>query len=176
MDERLWISTLSILPDLIQKLIPYFDILKSIKVINDSDWTSTDSDYNSCSIIDMFEIENCDDFIINDTNFILPQYLIDASKLTESKNFWKPFYKVKFLFRIFKSSSYTLSILEDIGNIGIQINSFNFSVCSIEELNCLTKPEYFSKGLSHLWIRFNDTIPLTGTFFWQHQSNQNEEN
>ena len=41
MHERLWISTLFIRPDLIQKLIPYFDILKWIKVINDSDWTST---------------------------------------------------------------------------------------------------------------------------------------
>ena len=64
-----------------------------------------------------------------------------------------------------QSFSNTKSILEDIGNIGMQINYLYFSVDSIEELDCLTKPEHFSKGLSNLEICFKDTIPLFDTFF-----------
>ena len=116
MHERLWISTLFIRPVLIQKLIPFFDVLKSIKVINESDWTISDSDFNSCSIIDKFVIEDYDDCIINDKHFILPQCLIDASKLVESENWRKPFYKLDFLLLSYKSYSNTKSILEDITN------------------------------------------------------------
>ena len=166
MHERLWISTLLIRPVLIQKLIPYFDILKSIKAINDNDWTITDSDCNSCSIIDKFVI--IDRFYLitdDDTHFILPQCLIDASKLVESENSWKPFYKLDRLSLYSKSYSNAKSILEDIGNIGIQINYLYFNVHNIEELDCLTKPEYFSKGLSELEICFKDTIPLSDSFF-----------
>ena len=165
MHERLWISNLSILPDLIQKLIPYFDILKTIKVINDSDWTIADSDFNSCNIIDKFVIHNCNDFIVDESHFILPPYLIDAGKLVKSENSWKQFYKIDFLYLIYESYSNTISILEDIGNIGIQIKYLDFSVDSIEELDCLTKPEYFSKGFAELKMYFNDTIPLSDTFF-----------
>ena len=165
MHERLWISTLSILSDLIQELIPYFDILKSIKVINDSDWTIADSDFNSCSIIDKFVIEGYYDFIVDKSHFLLPQYLIDASKLVESENCWKPFYKVNSLYLNYESYSNTKSILEDIWDIGIQINYWDFSVHNTEELDCLTKPEYFSKGLLELGLCFNDTIPLSDTFF-----------
>ena len=165
MHERLWISNLSILPVLIQKLIPYFDILKSVKAINECEWTIADSDFNSCSIIDKFVIHNCDDFIVDKSHFILPQYLIDASKLVESENCWKLFYKIDFLYLTYESFSNTKSILEDIGNIGMQINYLDFSVRSIEELDWLTKPEYFSKGLLRLEICFNDTIPLSDIFF-----------
>ena len=165
MHERLWISNLFIQPVLIQKLIPYFDVLKSIKVINDSDWTIADFGCNSCSIIDKFMIENCDDFIASKSHFLLPQYLIDASKFFESENSWRPFYKINFLSLTSKSYSKIKSILEDIGNIGIQINSFYFSVHSIEELDCLTKPKYFNKGLFGLKNCFKDTIPLSDTFF-----------
>ena len=64
-----------------------------------------------------------------------------------------------------QSFSNTKSILEDIGNIGIQINYLYFSVQNIEELDCLTKPEHFSKGLWNLGICLKDTIPLSDTFF-----------
>ena len=165
MHERLWISTLFILPVLIQKLIPYFDILKSVKAINECEWTIADSDCNSCSIIDKFVIEDCNDLIVGKSHFILPQYLIDASKLVESVNCWKPFYKVDFLYLTYESYSNTKSILEDIGNIGMQINYIYFSVRSIKELDWLTKPEYFSKGLLGLEIRLKDTIPLSDIFF-----------
>ena len=138
MHERLWISDLFIQPDLIKKLIPYFDILKSVKVINESDWIITDSDCNSCSIIDKFVIEYCIDFIVGKSHFILPQYIIEASKLVDSENCWKPFYKVNFLYLTNKSFSNTKSILEDIGNIGIQIEDLYFSVCNIEELQSST--------------------------------------
>ena len=122
-------------------------------------------DYSSCSIIDKFVIYNYDDLIVDKSHFILPQYLIDASKLVESENCWKPFYKVFLLLLTYTSYSNTISILEDIGNIGIQIKYLYFSVHSIEELDWLTKPEYFSKGLSNIKICFNDTIPLSDTFF-----------
>ena len=105
MHERLWISNLFIQPDFIQKLIPYFDILKSVKAINESDWIITDSDCNSFSIIDNFVIKSCDDFIISEPHFILPQCLTDASKLVESENCWKPFYKVNILYLTNKSFS-----------------------------------------------------------------------
>ena len=165
MHERLWISTLLIRSDLIQILIPYFDILKPIKVFNESGWTITDSDCNSCNIIDKFVIKNCYNFIVGKSHFILPQCLIDASKLVESENCWKPFYKVEFLYLIYESISNTKSILEDIGNIGMQINTLHFNVHNIEELDWLTKPEYFSKGLSNLEICFKDTVLHSDTFF-----------
>ena len=56
--EQLRIFNLSIQPDLIKEIAPDFDILNSIKIIDKKNWTSTESDWNSCSIIDNFMIIN----------------------------------------------------------------------------------------------------------------------
>ena len=121
MHERLRISKLYILPNLIQELAPDYDILNSIKLTDENNWTSTESDWNSCCIIDQFMIQDFKDFIVDETHFILPQYFIDASKLFDSETCWKPFYKLFFLHLISYSHFQALSILEDIGNIGMKI-------------------------------------------------------
>ena len=165
MHERLKISSLYIRPDLIQELVPDHDILNSIKLTDENNWTNTESDWNTCSIIDKFMIKDFKDFIIDKTHFILPQYFIDASKLFESELCWKPFYKLFFLHLFYYSYPQALSILEDIGNIGIQLIFVHISASNKEELEDLTNPKYFSKGLSSLDITLKDTIMLTNTFF-----------
>ena len=165
MHERLKISNLYIWPELINELAPVHDILNSIKLTDENNWTSTESDLNSCSIIDKFMIQSFKDFIIDKTHFILPQYFIDASKLFESETCWKPFNKLFFLYLISYSYFQTLSILEDIGNIGMKIHSVNVSASNKEELEDLANPKYFNKGLSGLGITLKDTIMLTNKFF-----------
>ena len=165
MHERLRISKLYILPNLIQELAPDYDILNSIKLTDENNWTYTESDWYSCSIIDKFMITDFDDFIVDETHFILPQYFIDASKLFESELCWKPFYKLFSLYLTYKSYSEAMSILEDIGNIGMKVHFVNISASNKEELDNLTNPKYFSKGLSNLDITLNDTIMLTDAFF-----------
>ena len=165
MHERLRISKLYIRPNLINKLAPYHDILNSNKLTDENNWTSTESNWNSCSIIDKFMIKDFYDFIVDETHFILPQYFIDASKLFESELCWKPFYKLFSLYLTYNSYSQTLSILEDIGNIGMKIHFVHISASNKEELEDLTNPKYFHKGLSILRITLDDTIMLTNTFF-----------
>ena len=165
MHELLKISKLYIWPDLIQELAPDHDILNSIKLTDKNDWTSTESDWNSCRIIDKLMIQDFKDFIVDETHFILPQYFIDASKLFESELCWKPFNKLFFLNLTSNSYSQTLSILEDIGNIGMKINFVSIKASSIEELEDLTNHKYFHKGLSNLDITLKGTIMLTNTFF-----------
>ena len=165
MHEQLRIFSLFIQPDLIQKITPDLDILNSIKIIDKKNWTSTESDWNSCSIVDKFMIIDFDDFIVDEKHFILPQYFIDASKLFESETHWNPFYKLFSLFLTYNSYSEAMSILEDIGNIGMKICFVNISASNKEELEDLTNPKYFNKGLSGLEIYLNDTIMLTDTFF-----------
>ena len=165
MHERLRISKLYIWSELIQELAPDHDILNSIKLTDENNWTSTESDWNSCSIIDKFVIKNLKDFIADETHFIWPQYFIDVSKLFESETCWKPFYKLFFLNLTFNSYSQAMSILEDIGNIGMKIEFVCISASNKEELEDLTNPKYFNKGLSDLEIYLNDTIMLTNTFF-----------
>ena len=165
MHERLRISNLFIRPDLIQELVSDFDILNSIKLTDENNWTSTESDWNSCSIIDKFMIKDLIDFIVDRTYFILPQYFIDASKLFESELCWKPFYKLFSLYLAFNSYSQAMSILEDIGNIGIKIWFVYISASNKEELEDLTSPKYFSKGLSDLNIKLKGTIMLTNEFY-----------
>ena len=87
MHDRLCILNLYILPNLIQELVPNFDILKSIKIVNKKDWTSPVFEYNHCRIIDKFLLQD-DDFIVDDLHFVLPQYLIDASKIAESESYF----------------------------------------------------------------------------------------
>ena len=164
MHERLWISTLYIRPEFIQELVPYFDILKSIKLTDENDLTRTDFNYNSWSIINKFALRNFN-FIVDDMHFVLPQYLIDVGKLDESENSWKPFHKIFYLYLKQFSFDQSISILKDIGNIGIQINCLYMGVSNTEQLEGLTNPEYFYKGLSKLEIWFEDTITLTDTFF-----------
>ena len=108
MHERLRISNLYIRPDLIKELAPDFDILNSIKLTDENNWTYTESDWNSCSIIDKFVITDFDDFIVDETHFILPQYFIEASKPFESELCWKPFYKLFFL--NLTSNSYRITL------------------------------------------------------------------
>ena len=165
MHERLRISNLLIRPDLINKLAPDLDILNSIKLTDENNWTSTESDWNSCSFIDQFVIKDLKDFIVDKTHFIFPQYFIDASKLFESELCWKPFYKLFFLYLAYNSYSQAMSILEDIGNIGMQIKFVKIRPSNKEELEDLTNPKYFSKGLSNLDITLKDTIMLTDKFF-----------
>ena len=170
MHERLWITNFYIRPEFIQELVPYFDILNSIKLTDETDLTRTDFNCKDWSIINKFALQNFN-FIVDDMHFILPQYLIDVGKLTDSENSCKPFHKIFYLFLKKFSFDQSISILKDIGNIGMQINCICLGVSNIEELESLTNPEYFTKGLSKLDIWFKDTIPLTDTFFWQHQSN-----
>ena len=165
MHERLKIFNLFIQPDLIQALVFDLDILNSIKLTDENNWTSTESDWNSCCIIDKFMIIDFKGFIVDKTHFILPQYFIDASKLFESELCWKPFYKLFSLYLTFYSHFQTLSILEDIGNIGMKIWFVYIKASNKEELEDLTNPKYFSKGLSGLDITLKDTIMLTNTFF-----------
>ena len=104
-------------------------------------------------------------FIVDKTRFILPQYFIDTSKLFESETCWKPFYKL-FSLQLSKDSySQAISILEDIGNIGMKINCAFISASNEEELEDLTNLKYFNKGLKDLDITLKDTIMLTDTFF-----------
>ena len=165
MHERLRISSLYILPNLINKLAPDFDILISTKIIDENNWTSTESDWNSCSIIDKFMIQDFDDFIVDETHFIFPQSFIDASKLFELELCWKPFYKLFSLNLTYNSYSQAISILEDIWNIGMKIHFVDIKASNKEELEDLTNPKYFSKGLSNLDITLKDTILLTDKFF-----------
>ena len=165
MNERLIISKLYILPDLINKLAPDHDILNSIKLTDENNWTNTEFNWNSCSIIDIFMIKDLKDFIVDKTHFILPQYFIDASKLFESETCWKPFYKLFTLYLGYYSYSQAISILEDIGNIGMKIHSVHISASNKEELEDLTNPKYFNKGLSNLRITLDDTIMFTNAFF-----------
>ena len=165
MHERLRISSLYIRPDFIQELVLDLNILNSIKLTDENNWKSTESDWNSCSIIDKFMIKDFDDFIVDEKHFIWPQYFIEASKLFESELCWKPFYKLFFLYLTYNSYSQTLSILEDIGNIGMKIKFINISASNKEELEDLTNPKYFNKGLSNLDITLKDTIMLTDNFF-----------
>ena len=152
-------------PDLIKELFSDFDILNSIKLTDEYNWTSTESDLNSCCIIDKFMIQDFKDFIIDKTHFILPQYFIDASKLFESELCWNPFYKLLFLHLTFYSYSQAMSILEDIGYIGIKIWFVYISASNKEELEDLTNPKYFNKGLSNIDITLKDTIMLTDKIF-----------
>ena len=165
MHERLRIFSLYIRPELIQELVIDHDILNSIKETDENKWTSTESDWNSCRIIDKFMIQDFKGFIVDESHFILPQYFIDASMLFESETSCKPFYKLFFLNLTYNSYSQTMSILEDIENIGMKIHSVNISASNKEELEDLTNPKYFSKGLSNLDITLKDTIMLTDTFF-----------
>ena len=165
MHERLRIFSLYIRPELIQELTPDHDILNSIKLTNENNWTYTESDWNSCSIIDKFIITDFDDFIVDETHFILPQYFIEASKLFESELCWKPFYKLFFLNLTSNSYSQAMSILEDIGNIGMKIYLVNIRASNKEKLVDLTNPKNFSKGLLSLDITLKDTIMFTNTFF-----------
>ena len=55
MHERLRILSVYIRSDMIQKLVPHFDILKSIKVIDERYWTSSDFNFSSCRITPKFE-------------------------------------------------------------------------------------------------------------------------
>ena len=165
MHERLRISNLYIRPDLIKELFPDLDILTSIKLTDENNWTSTEPDWNSCSIIDKFMITDFDDFIVDETHLILPQYFIEASKLFESETCWKPFYKLFFLNLTYNSYSQTISIFEDIENIGMKIYLVNIRASNKEELEDLTNPKYFNKGLSNLRITLDDTIMLTNAFF-----------
>ena len=137
MHERLWIWNLYIQLDQIEKLVPHFDILKSIKVIDNNDWVNPYSESNSYSIIDMFVLQDSYS-IIADAHLVLPQYLIEASKLAESESNWKPFYKIFNLYFTYKSYSEAMSILEDIGNFRIKITALFLSASNIEELENLT--------------------------------------
>ena len=65
MHERLKIFSLLIRPDLIQELAPDLDILNSIKLADENNWTSTESDWNSYSIIDKFMIQDFKGFIVD---------------------------------------------------------------------------------------------------------------
>ena len=87
MHERLWITNLDIQSEFIQELVPYFDILKSIKLVEKNNRASPDSNFDSC-IINKFVLQNSD-FIVDDMHFVLPQYLIDVGKLAESESCWK---------------------------------------------------------------------------------------
>ena len=165
MHKRLRILNLFIRPDLINELVPDVDILNSIKLTDENNWTNTESDWNSCSIIDKFVIKDFDDFIIDETHFILPQYFIDASKLFESELCWKPFYKLFSLYLTFYSHFQAMSILEDIGNIEMKIHFVNIRASNKEELEDLTNPKYFHNGLSGLDITLKDPIMLTNIFF-----------
>ena len=162
MHEWLWITNLDIQPEFIEELVPYFEILESIKLVDKNNRTNPDSNFDSC-IINKFTLQNCD-FIVNDKHFVLPKYLIDTSKLAESKSCWKPFYKINYLY-LGTSFSQTMSILEDIKNIGMQISFLTLNVSNKEELEGLTNPEYLSNTVSELRILFKDTINLTDTFF-----------
>ena len=108
MHERLKFCCLLIRLDLIKELAPDFDILNSIKLTDENNWTSTESDWNSCRIIDQFMIKDLKDFIVDKTHFILPQYFIEASKPFESELCWKPFYKLFFL--NLTSNSYRITL------------------------------------------------------------------
>ena len=165
MHERLKICSLYIRPELINKLAPDHDILNSIKVTDENNWTSTESDLNSCSIIDKFVIKDFKYFIVDKTHFILPQSFIDASKLFESELCCKPFYKLFSLYLAFYSHFQAMSILEDIGNIGMKIWFVKIKASNKEELEDQTNPKYFSKGLSDLNITLKGTIMLTDAFF-----------
>ena len=143
MHELLKIYKLYIQPELINELAPDLDILNSIKLADENNWTSTESDWNSCSIIDKFVIKDFKDFIVDQTHFILPQYFIDASKLFESETCWKPFNKLFFLYLISNSYSQAMSILEDIGNIGMQIKFVKIRPSNKEELEDLTNSKIF---------------------------------
>ena len=103
--------------------------------------------------------------VVDKTHFILPQYFIDTSKLFESETCWKPFYKLFSLHLDKDSYSQAISILEDIRNIGMKINCSFISASNEEELEDLTNPKYFNKGLSYLRIILKDTIMLTNSFF-----------
>ena len=138
--------------------------MKSIKIDNKNYCKSSIFDYNSCSIIDKFVLQDSD-FITDDEHFIFPQYLIDASKLAESETCCKPFYKLLSLFLSHKSYIEAMSILKDIKNIGMHINFFHISASNKEELEDLTNPDYLNKGISSLNISLNDPIILTNTFF-----------
>ena len=105
------------------------------------------------------------DFIADETHFILPQYFIETIKLFALESCWKPFYKLFSLHLDYNSYSQTKSILEDIGNIGMKFNFVKISASNKEELEDLTNPKYFNKGLSGLSISLKDTIMLTKYFF-----------
>ena len=89
-------------------------------------------------------LQDFKDFIVDKTHFILPQYFIDASKLFESELCWNPFYKLFFLHLAYYSYSQAMSILEDIGNIGMKIHFVNIRPSNKEELEDQTNPKYFS--------------------------------
>ena len=165
MHERLKICSLYIRPDLIQELVPDFEILNSAKIIKVNNWNSTESDWNNCCIIDIFMIKDFKGFIVDQSYFILPQYFIDASKLFESETYWIPFYTLVYVDLTYNSYFQAMSILEDIRNIGMKIKFVHISVSNKEELEDLANPKYFHKGLSGLGITLKDTIMLTNTFF-----------
>ena len=89
--------------------------------------------------------------IADNTNFKLPKFLIKSSKLVESKC-WKPFYKINFLFLTYESYIKNISILKNVKETGMQINELYVRVSSKKELEDITNPEYFSRGLSNLNI------------------------
>ena len=163
MHERLWITNLDIQSEFIQELVPYFDILESIKLVDKNNRTSTDSNFDSC-IINKFRLKKFN-FIVDNKHFVLPKYLIEASKLAESESCLNPFYKIFFLSLSHKTYSQTMSILKDIKEIRMQISNLYLSVSNFEELEDLIKPEYISNIVSKLGISFKDTIMLTDTFF-----------
>ena len=163
MHERLWITNLDIQLEFIQELVPYFDLLESIKLVDSNNRTSPDSNFDSC-IINKFTLQNFN-FIVDKMHFVLPKYLIDASKLVESESCWKPFYKIFFLSLSYKTYSQTISILKDIKETRMQISNLYLGVSNLEELEDLIKPEYISNTVSKLRIWFKDTIMLTDTFF-----------
>ena len=64
MHEQLWITSLHISWNYIQKLVPYFDILKPMKLVNKKSWTSADVECDNSYLIDKFMIQDFD-FIVD---------------------------------------------------------------------------------------------------------------
>ena len=141
--NKIWVWSLHIESSLFEKIFDNCDCLNQIWAIEDINWDKDLFKGNSTTLLKIISLKDKDDFIVDRKHFVFPEKLTElclSKSLSEDLNFLKRIY---FLHLSFSSIKESLSILEDVGKLGVQINFLYIRGSNHEEGESLTNPDYY---------------------------------
>ena len=164
MHDKLWVWYILINSNIFDKLLPIIEDLKQMKSIKDDARKSWKVKNIGSTILDKILFRNIGCFKIKSNHLVLTEnlekYFLDQNSSPENISFKRMYFV--YLDYYFEK---TLSILQDIGNFGIQIEFLFIWGSSEEELEKLTNPAYYINGLSKFFYHFKKDHALSEKFF-----------
>ena len=166
MHERLCIMNIYLRIDLIDIIYPCLEDLKAIKLLKDRNFEMINEvvDENSW-LIDVIILTSNKNFKLGEKEVTFPHYL--NKEYNELNPIFEPFKRVFILFLNYFEYDTIISTLNDIEKLSLRVDHIYLWGKSSEELENLTNPMYFKKGVESISYWFKVAHHMTDTHQFQ---------